>query len=58
MSERYVAERGSGSHGTAYNKLDYEVLDRERKPGNRIVCRATRSDAVEIAAALNRATEQ
>lgn len=54
MSERYVAERGSGSHGTAYNKLDHEVIDTERKPGNRIVCRATGPDARDIAAALNR----
>ena len=53
MTERFIAERGSGRHGTAYNTRDWEVLDTERKPGNRVVCRANGTDAREIAAALN-----
>ena len=53
MTERFIAERGSGRHGTAYNTRDWEVLDTERKAGNRIVCRANGKDAHEIAAALN-----
>jgi hypothetical protein len=50
---RYVAERGSGSAGTAYNRLDWEVLDRTRRAARQLVCRATRDDALLIAAALN-----
>lgn len=53
MPDRYVAERGSGSNGTAYNRQDWEVIDTERNAGRRIVCRAQRADAVLIAAALN-----
>lgn len=53
MSARYVAERGSGSNGTAYNIKDWEVLDLERAPARRVMCRATESDALTIAAALN-----
>lgn len=53
MSARYVAERGSGSNGTAYNTKDWEVLDLERQPSRRAMCRATESDALIIAAALN-----
>jgi hypothetical protein len=52
-SYRFVVERGSGSSGTAYNKLDHEVIDVERKAGNRIVARATRRDATLICTALN-----
>lgn len=55
MSARYVAERGSGSHGTSYNLKDWEVLDLERRPSARVVCRASRLDAVMIAEALNTA---
>lgn len=53
MSARYVAERGSGSNGTAYNIKDWEVLDRERHPSRRVICRASESDALMIAEALN-----
>lgn len=52
-SNQYVVERGSGSSGTAYNKRDYEVIDLERKPGNRIVARASCLDAELICRALN-----
>jgi hypothetical protein len=52
-SLQYVVERGSGSTGTAYNKRDHEVIDLERKPGNRIVARATCLDAELICRALN-----
>lgn len=50
---RYVAERGCGSAGTAYNRLDWEVLDRTRRAARQLVCRATREDALLIAAAMN-----
>lgn len=53
MSERYVAERGSGSSGTAYNTRDHEVIDNERTAGSRVICRANGVDARLIAAALN-----
>ena len=53
MTERFIAERGSGRQGTAYNTRDWEVLDTERKAGNRVVCRANGKDAHDIAAALN-----
>lgn len=52
-SYRFVVERGGGSSGTAFNKMDHEVIDMERKPGNRIVARATRRDAILICTALN-----
>lgn len=51
--DRYVAERGGGSSGTAYNEKDHEVLDQERAASKRVICRATGSDARLIAAALN-----
>jgi hypothetical protein len=51
---RYVAERGGGSSGTAYNRLDWEVLDLERTAGRRVICRARYRDAHLIAEALNR----
>lgn len=50
---RYVAERGSGTNGTAYNRQDYEVLDTSRPAGRRIVARAARKDAEMIADSLN-----
>lgn len=53
--QRYIVERGGGSSGTAYNKLDHEVLDRERPAGARIVARACGRDARLIAWALNQA---
>lgn len=53
MHTQYVAERGSGSNGTAYNEKDHEVLDLSRPPSRRVVCRATGSDARLIATALN-----
>jgi len=53
--QRYVVERGGGSSGTAYNKLDHEVIDQERIASFRIVARATRSDARLICWALNKA---
>lgn len=52
-SYRFVVERGSGSSGTAYNKLDHEVIDLERTAGHRIVARATCLDAELICRALN-----
>jgi len=52
-SLQYVVERGSGSNGTAYNKRDHEVIDLERKPGSRVVARATCLDAELICRALN-----
>lgn len=52
-SDQYIVERGSGTSGTAYNKRDHEVIDLERKAGNRIVARATRLDAELICRALN-----
>lgn len=53
--ERYTVERGSGSSGTAYNFRDHEVIDTARTGRNRVMCRATGSDARAIAAALNAA---
>jgi hypothetical protein len=52
---RFAAERGSGFSGTAYNRLDWEVVDHDAPAGRRIKCRATRQNAQDIAAALNRA---
>jgi hypothetical protein len=52
-SIQYVVERGSGSTGTAYNKRDHEVIDLERKPGSRVIARATCLDAELICRALN-----
>lgn len=52
---RFVAERGSASYGTAYNKLDWEVIDKDRSAGNQCVCRTTQSDARLIVYALNNA---
>lgn len=52
---RYVAERGSGVRGTAYNELDWEVLDKEAPAGRRVLCRTTQTNARLIAYALNRA---
>jgi hypothetical protein len=51
---RYVMERGSGSAGTAYNKLDFEVLDRHAMPGRQLVCRTSQAFARLITYALNR----
>lgn len=51
---RYTVERGSGSSGTAYNKLDHEVLDLAAQAGARVICRATRTNAHLICSALNR----
>lgn len=50
---RYVAERGGGSSGTAYNKLDWEVLDRDGAPGRALVCRTNQTNARLITFALN-----
>jgi hypothetical protein len=54
---RYIAERGSGSNGTAYNQRDYEVIDQDRVAGRRVVGRANRADAQLIAWALNQTRE-
>lgn len=58
MTDQYVAERGGGKNGTAYNEKDHEVLDLCRPVSRRVVCRATGSDARLIAAALNASARQ
>lgn len=54
---RYFCERGSGSSGTAYNKLDHEVIDRAQTAGSQVICRATSHNARLICRALNTASE-
>jgi len=51
MAVRYTAERGSND--VVYKKRDWEVLDNDRHPGSRVICRAERQDAIHIAASLN-----
>jgi hypothetical protein len=52
---RYVPERGPGGNGTAYNKLDWMVLDRDAIAGRQLLCRTTQSGARLICYALNQA---
>ena len=50
---RYVAERGPGGNGTAYNKMDWMVLDRTAPAGGQLICRTNLSNARLITFALN-----
>jgi hypothetical protein len=50
---RYVAQRGPGGNGTAYNKMDWMVLDRTAPAGGQLICRTSLSNARLITFALN-----
>ena len=50
---RYVAQRGPGGNGTAYNKMDWMVLDRAAPAGGQLICRTNLGNARLITFALN-----